>query len=327
MKNRNVVIGCGIVFLVFFLFVVFVATVSQVFVKGRSADSASAIAGRLSSGGGGDRVGVVYVSGVIRSGGQSVGLFGDDESGSDSVVRALEKGRASDRVKAIVIRVNSPGGSAAASQEIYEAIMRVRRDKKPVVISMGDIAASGGYYVASAGDVVFAAPATLTGSIGVIMQYLNFEGTAEKFGALPVTIKSGEHKDIGSPFRQLSDEERALLQNVLDSVHTQFIRDVAKGRRLDEKTIRAIADGRIFTGEQALENKLVDKLGGLHDAVEYAAKRAGVTGEPDVEHLQRALPVFGFQSLGERALSGVLNRRGAQSIADVLLLAPYLSVE
>jgi protease-4 len=224
----------------------------------------------------GGKVGVVEVEGVI--------------SESDEVVDALKSFGDSPGVKAVVVRVESPGGGVAPSQEIYEAIRKLRKSK-PVIASFGGVAASGGYYVASACDAIVANPGTITGSIGVIMELGNLEGLLEKIGVRPQVLKSGEHKDMGSPLRALTDEERTLFQEMIDSVHSQFINAVAKGRDMDEKRVRELADGRIYSGEQALAAGLVDVLGGLEDAINLAAERGGIVGEPRVSHARaRRLP-------------------------------------
>lgn len=182
-------------------------------------------------------------------------------------------------IKAIVIRIDSPGGAVAPSQEIYEEI-RKATSKKKVVASMGSIAASGGYYIASPATKIISNPGTLTGSIGVIMEIPNIEGLMNKIGVKTEVIKSGKHKDIASIFRGIKKEEREILQNVLDNVHEQFIKAVAEGRKIHPDDVRKIADGRIFTGEQALKLGLVDQLGNLEDAINIASKLAGIKGEP-----------------------------------------------
>ncbi|MGH7253732.1 MAG: signal peptide peptidase SppA, partial [Nitrospiraceae bacterium] len=197
-----------------------------------------------------DRIALIRVEGVILDAQQTVGdlkKFGDSPS-----------------VKAIVLRIDSPGGGVVPSQEIHDAVMRVRnKQNKAVVASMGTVAASGGYYIAAATDRIIANPGTLTGSIGVIMELANLEGLLKKIGVENVVVKSGRHKDIGSPFRKMSDEDRRILQSVMDDVHTQFIEAVAEGRSLDVSDVQPLADGRIFTGRQAKEIKLVDELGDL----------------------------------------------------------------
>ncbi len=184
-------------------------------------------------------------------------------------------------IKAIVLRIDSPGGAVAPSQEIYEEVRKAVAKKK-VVISMGSVAASGGYYIASPATRIVANPGTLTGSIGVIMEIPNIEGLMNKIGVKTEVIKSGRHKDLASMFRGIKKEEREILQNVLDNVHEQFIRAVAEGRNMLPDDVKKIADGRIFTGEQALKAGLIDELGNLEDAIKTAAKLAGIKGEPTV---------------------------------------------
>ncbi len=217
----------------------------------------------------GGKIGVVEVKGVI--------------SESEDVVEALKSFEKSPGVKAIVVRIESPGGGVAPSQEIYEAIREVR-ETKPVVASMGGVAASGGYYIASACDTIVANPGTLTGSIGVIMELGNVEGLLQKLGVQPEVIKAGAYKDMGSIVRPMTDAERGLFQEMIDSVHTQFITAVAAGRGMNKDQVRALADGRIFSGEQAKTAGLVDELGGFEDAVELAASKGGVEGTPRVTH-------------------------------------------
>lgn len=215
----------------------------------------------------GGKVGVVEVKGVINE--------------SDDVVDALKTFEKTPGVKAIVVRIESPGGGVAPSQEIYDAIRRVRQSK-PVVASMGGVAASGGYYIASACDTIVANPGTLTGSIGVIMELGNVEGLLQKLGVQPEVIKAGAYKDMGSLVRPMTEAERGLFQEMIDSVHTQFITAVAAGRGMNKDQVRALADGRIFSGEQAKIAGLVDELGGFEDAVNLAASKGGIEGEPRV---------------------------------------------
>jgi protease-4 len=185
-----------------------------------------------------------------------------------------------DSVKAIVLRINTPGGGVGPSQEIYEEVRKVR-GKKVIVVSMGAVAASGGYLIACA-DKIFANPGTITGSIGVIMKFVNVEDLVGKIGLKGFVVKSGEFKDIGSPIRKMKPEERRLIQSVIDNVHSQFVDSVAEGRKLARDDVLAIADGRIFSGEQAKELGLVDRLGNLEDAVAEAGKMAQIEGEPRV---------------------------------------------
>ena len=211
----------------------------------------------------GERVGVVEVFGVIYE--------------SDTILHQIKRFREDDTIKAIVLRINSPGGSVGPSQEIYQEIIKTT-DTKPVVASMGAVAASGGYYVAAGADEIYANPGTITGSIGVIMQYTNFKDLLSKIGLTPVVIKSGEYKDIGSPVREMTEAEEKLLQAFSDQIHHQFISAVAEGRKLEKTAVEAIADGRIMSGEAAKAAGLVDKLGNLEDAVAAAGKLAGIEG-------------------------------------------------
>jgi protease-4 len=184
-----------------------------------------------------------------------------------------------DKVKAVVLRIDSPGGVVGPSQEISAAVKKLRA-KKPVVVSMGSVAASGGYYIAAPATLIYANPGTITGSIGVLMKFSNLEGLMDKVGMKAFTLKTGKFKDVGSPARAMNAEEKAMLQSVIDSTHGQFVRAVAEGRKLPVEQVRLIADGRIFSGEQALEEKLVDKLGTMQDAVDEAGRLAGISGEP-----------------------------------------------
>jgi len=244
-----------------------------------------------------DRIGLIRVEGVILDAKDTVAdikRFGDSSS-----------------IKAIVLRIDSPGGGVVPSQEIHDAVQRVRnKQNKTVVASMGTVAASGGYYIAAAADWIIANPGTLTGSIGVIMELVNLEGLLKKVGVEGIVVKSGHYKDIGSPFRRMSADDRRILQAVMDDVHDQFIEAVAEGRSLDVAAVRALADGRIFTGRQAVDAKLVDELGDLDDAVRIAAEMVGIKGEPSVvepkkrfsvrelidSRMQGLLPTFNFQT-------------------------------
>ncbi len=194
-------------------------------------------------------------------------------------------------IKAIVLRVDSPGGAVAPSQEIYEEVKKAVA-KKQVVVSMGSLAASGGYYISAPATKIIANPGTLTGSIGVIMEVPNVEGLMNKIGIKTEVIKSGKHKDIASAFRSMGKEERKLLQGVMDNVHEQFIKAVAEGRKIKLEELRKIADGRIFTGEQAKANGLVDELGTLEDAIATAATLAGLKEEPEVVSKKDKLSVI-----------------------------------
>jgi protease IV len=216
-----------------------------------------------------DRIGLIRVEGVILD--------------SQTTIGELKRFSENPSVKAIVIRIDSPGGGVVPSQEIHDAVKRVRsKNNKAVIASMGSVAASGGYYIAAATDRIVANPGTLTGSIGVIMETANVEGLLQKIGVEGIVIKSGKYKDVGSPLRKMSADERGLLQAVMDDVHKQFIEAVAEGRSLELRAAQVLADGRIFTGRQAKEAKLVDELGDLEDAIQLAAEVVGIEGEPKV---------------------------------------------
>jgi len=215
----------------------------------------------------GDRVALIRVEGPILD--------------SKNTIDELKEHLKDPSIKAIIMRIDSPGGAVAPSQEIYEEV-RKAVTKKKIVVSMGSVAASGGYYIASPATRIVANPGTLTGSIGVIMEIPNFAGLLNKLGIKSEVVKSGRHKDIASVFRGIKKEDREILQNVLDNVHGQFILAVAEGRKMLPEDVRKIADGRIFTGEQALKVGLIDEIGNLEDAVKVAGKLSGIKGEPEV---------------------------------------------
>lgn len=208
---------------------------------------------------------------------------------SREVVRQLLEYKDDQNVRGIILRIDSPGGAVAPSQEIYSAVLKVRKSQKKIFASLGSVAASGGYYIASPADYIFANPGTLTGSIGVIMAFSNVQELIGKIGIRPEIIKSGKFKDAGSPVRPISKEERKLLQNLVDDVHQQFIQDVAQGRNLPVGTVKSLADGRIFTGRQALEMKMVDQLGGLQDTIDLLAEQAGIQGRPKIIQEEKSL--------------------------------------
>ncbi|HDH34619.1 MAG TPA: signal peptide peptidase SppA [Nitrospirae bacterium] len=220
----------------------------------------------------GEKVAVVRVSGIILD--------------STSVIEELKEYSNDRSVKAIVLRVDSPGGGVAPSQEIYEEILKIK-EKKKVVVSMGSVAASGGYYISAPADVIVANAGTLTGSIGVIMEIPNVSGLMEKIGVETQVVKSGRHKDMASVFKSLTPEEKEILQTVLDDVHDQFIEAVSEARGMEYEVVRKLSDGRIFTGRMAKELGLVDELGNLEDAIMLAGKLAGIKGEPEVVYKEK----------------------------------------
>jgi len=212
-------------------------------------------------------VGVVKVEGIILD--------------ATKTIEQLTDFYEDDSIKAIVLRVDSPGGGVGPSQEIHDEVRRINADK-PVVVSMGSVAASGGYYIAAPAQRIYANPGTLTGSIGVIMEFTNFQELLDKIGLSNQVVKSGKYKDIGSPVRPMTEEDRAILQALIDDVHSQFVESVAAGRKLDVQIVRRLADGRIYTGRQARDLGLVDELGNLDAAVRHAGQLAGIEGKPDV---------------------------------------------
>ncbi|MCX6135986.1 MAG: signal peptide peptidase SppA [Ignavibacteriales bacterium] len=201
---------------------------------------------------------------------------------SESIVRQFKKYREDRSVKAIVFRIESPGGGVAASQEIYEEVKRTRDQGKPVVVSMGSVAASGGYYIACGASRIVANPGTLTGSIGVISQFMHFNQLMEKVGVASTTIKSGKFKDVGSPFRVPSEEEKKYFQETIDDVFAQFLSVVEKERKLPHEKAKALADGRVFSGARAYAVGLIDTLGTFEDAISIAANKGHITGTPRI---------------------------------------------
>ena len=214
------------------------------------------------------KIGVVILEGVISS------------ELAERAIRQVSKFGEDPTIKAVIVRIDSPGGGVASSQEIYEEVRRLRADGKLVVASLGSVAASGGYYIASATERIFANAGTLTGSIGVIVQLANVEELLQRVGISSTAITSGPFKDSGNPTRALRPEERQVFQALVDDVYQQFIEAVSQGRQLPLDEVAQIADGRIYTGRQAKELRLIDELGTFQDAITYAASNAGISGKP-----------------------------------------------
>jgi protease-4 len=239
------------------------------------------IIGKLMGGRGqfafGDRIAVVEIKGVIAD--------------STSIIEEIHQYLEDTGVKAIVLRIDSPGGGVGPSQEIYQEVKRARKKKK-VIASMGSVAASGGYYVACASDLIVANPGTITGSIGVVMEFTNLEELLKKIGIRGVVLKAGEHKDIGSPLREMTPQDKKIMQEVIDNVHQQFIQAVAESRKMERDKVMGVADGRIFTGEQAQKLGLVDRMGNLQDAIEIAAQMGGIVGKPSVIYPRRKFSLW-----------------------------------
>jgi protease-4 len=254
MKRKRILIGLGVIIalLVFFF--------SALFFIGRSM-------GRPCRFAFGDKIAIVEIRGVIAQ--------------SSGIIEEIHQHLEDEGVKAIILRIDSPGGGVGPSQEIHREVLKAKTRKK-VVTSMGSVAASGGYYIACASDLIVANPGTITGSIGVLMEFTNIEELFKKIGIKGVVLKSGEHKDIGSPFREMTPDEKKIIQEVIDNVHQQFIQAVADGRKMDRSKVTQIADGRILTGEQAKQAGLVDQIGNLQDAIDTTAKLVGIEGKPNI---------------------------------------------
>ena len=258
-------------------------------------------------------VGVIAINGVITCGRSSSGFWGA-QAGSEDVIARLREAAGNPEIKAVVLRLNSPGGTASGAQEIAGEVDRLRRAGKRVVASMGDVAASGAYWIASRTDKIIANPGTLTGSIGVIMQTQDLRGLYEKIGVDTETFKSGPHKDMGSPARAVTPEERAIFQSMVDDIYQQFLTTVAEGRKMNPADVRRLADGRVFTGRQAREAGLVDELGNYREAISAAGQMAGLGRDPRVIEL-------GPRGLWQELLGG--SRKVA--FGDLLQLGAFLA--
>ncbi len=230
-------------------------------------------------------VGVIEINGVL--GGESASLLTTSAADSNRIMKAIRTAAKRPDIKAVVIRINSPGGTAVAAQEIGIELDKLRKNGKPVVTSMGDVCASGGYWIACSSDYIVANGTTITGSIGAIMETSNLQGLYDKLGIRQEVFKSGEHKDIGSSAREITPEEREILQAVVSDSYAQFLKQVKQGRKgkINPGELEDIADGRVFTGETALQMGLVDSLGNYYDAVKQAEEMAGITEESRIEVL------------------------------------------
>jgi len=252
----------------------------------------------------GDKIALVELKGTILA--------------SEDMVRQIKKYREDHSIKAILLRIDSPGGGVVASQEIYEEVKKTRDDGKPVVASMGSVAASGGYYVACGATRIIANKGTLTGSIGVISQFMRFDPLLDKIGVGVNTIKSGKFKDAGNPFRQMTADDRSYFQNLMNEVHGQFISVVEKERKLDHDSVIELSDGRVFTGVQALDMHLVDTIGTYEDAVKITARLAGIKGKPViVKEYKRGFSIID-QILGETKIGNLFG------LKDELINQPIL---
>jgi protease IV len=240
----------------------------------------------------GEKVGVVEISGIITE--------------PEDVIHNIKKYREDESIKAIVLRIDSPGGVVGPAQEIFREVRKTIGEKK-IIASMGSVAASGGYYIAAGTDGIMANPGTITGSIGVIIGYTNFEEILQKIGLSPVVIKSGEYKDMGSPMRKMTEKEKKLLQSFVDSTHRQFVAAVAEGRKMDPAKVKAVADGRIITGEDAKSLGLVDRLGNIEDAIEWAGRMGGIKGKVSAVY-SRKTDISLVDYFIETSLKKIINR-------------------
>lgn len=254
----------------------------------------------------GDRVAVINISGPIVDGSsvEQTLLGGTQVATSGQLMKEIRDAAADSSVKALVLHINSPGGSVTAAEEVGRELERFKETtKKPIVTSMGDQAASAAYWLASYSDVIYANSSTLTGSIGVYMPYMNVEDLYKKIGVYTGKIKSGPHKDILSPDREMTAEEREILQGIVNQLYDEFIAVVANGRKMDTAAVRALADGRVYTGKQAQQLGLVDEIGNYYDALEAAGNLIGVNGIPEIKEKQTAKP---WQILFEARLSELI---------------------
>lgn len=291
MKKRPILLATLTIAGIFLVFLLFAALLGKF---GSAPDLVSV----------GEKIGVIEVYGPILS--------------SDDLIEDIIDFRDSRSVKAVILRIDSPGGAVGPSQEIYNEIIKLQK-KKPVIVSMGSVAASGGYYIAAPAKRLFANPGTITGSIGVIMSFPNYQGLMEKVGVSSVVVKSGRFKDIGSPTRPFSADERKLMQSLIDDVHSQFVEAVSLGREMPAEKVLQIADGRIFSGRQALAVGLVDELGGFRDALAYTAKLVGMDDDPSLIYPEVEQP-----GLIERILDSVLGDIGFEARQRLAIGPQYL---
>ncbi|HTY10762.1 MAG TPA: signal peptide peptidase SppA [Bacteroidota bacterium] len=297
--TKWVLAGIGTVFI---LFILFWAAIFFFIFQGDNEEE-------YTSGGSGGTLAVVELKDEIVS--------------SENIVRQFKKYRESSSVKGIVFRIESPGGGVSASQEIYEEVKKTRDSGKPVVVSMGSVAASGGYYVACGATKIMANPGTVTGSIGVITQFLNFNQLMGKVGVGATTVKSGKFKDTGSPYREMTEDEKKYFQETIDDVYQQFLGVVETERKLSHDAAKRLADGRIYTGKKAYEAGLIDTLGTYEDAIALAAKLAKIYGTPKIvkERKRERLSDMLFGSLTEQFV-GLKENLFSQPILQYKLTQP-----
>ncbi len=239
-------------------------------------ESISNLSETLIEGTGKDKIIIIPIKGVI-TGQSSRKLFIENPSIVDSVKQQLEQARGDNDVKVVILEINSPGGGITASDIIYKEIMEFKEEtNKKVIVIMQDVAASGAYYISAAADKIMSHPTTVTGSIGVIMPLINIANLVEKFDIEDTSVKSGKMKNIGSPLKKMSDDERKVLQDIVDEMYTRFLNIIVDGRNMKIEDVRKLADGRIYTGKQALDNGLIDQLGYIDDAIILAKEISGI---------------------------------------------------
>jgi len=260
---------------------------------------------------GGESVALIRVEGVIQAGKPPGDLFGSSAAGaySDTIVEHLKQANENNNIKAVILRINSPGGGVVASDEIYEQVAAM---DKPVLVSMGTMAASGGYYISAPATEIWANRHTLTGSIGVIIQFVNLEGLLEEYGIEADVVKSGNNKDTGSLFRAMTENEKEIWQAIIDESYDVFVQIIVTGRGLDEEAVRQLADGRVYTGQQAFDLGLVDNLGNLGDVIDRAAELADIEGEPNIIEYGQPPSLFGG------LLDGLKQPSPAEELQDLL---------
>ena len=229
------------------------------------------------------QIAIVQIQGMITSAAQ--GPLSSNLN-ADQIAKHLKWISEQKDIQAVVLRMNTPGGSVAAVQEIYDELLRVKNSGKKIVVSMGEVAASGGYYLAAPADYIIANPGSITGSIGVIFQVSNVQGLFKKIGVQMKSIKSAEHKDIGSPFKEMSDKERKIIQSIIDGTYQQFVQVIVEGRKMNKAKVLQLADGRIYSGAQAKELGLIDDLGNLEKAIAKAVELSGIEGKPKLIEME-----------------------------------------
>jgi protease IV len=259
----------------------------------------SLVAGRI--GASGEKIGVIEIEGMIST--------------SKDTMEDIVAFKEDPSIKAILLRINSPGGAVGPTQEIYREVVKLK-EKKKVYVSMGTTCASGGYYIASAADRLYSNPSTITGSIGVIMQLMIVEDVLKKIGLKSNTIKAGEYKDAGSPFRGMSPSERAYMEGIVDSIYEQFMQDIAVGRKMNIEVVRKIAEGRIYTGTQALKIGLIDGIGNFYDTEDALKVAAGIKGKPILVYAEKP---FSFS----KWIFGSVSKEFSQELMNRVSSSPF----